>query len=155
MKKAFTLVEVIISIFIFSLIMIFLYQSISSLKKNNINLKQTTQKSKILSKIITLLKTDIIYAKKINLKHLNNDILSLKTLNSLHNISKPNVTWKILEQNNELVRVEEINGIKLLDDTTIQCKSFKIYFSRKEHKVLLYIKTLDNKTIITETISSL
>jgi prepilin-type N-terminal cleavage/methylation domain-containing protein len=153
MKKAFTLIEVIISIFIFSLIMIFLYKSISSLKINNKNLKNTTQKSKNLSKTITLLKSDLTLSKKIDLKLLQKDILSIDTtLNSIHNIAKPKVIWKILKQSKTLVRVEKINGLTFLDDTTLKCKKFKIYYSEKEQKILIYIKTVDNKEIITETI---
>jgi prepilin-type N-terminal cleavage/methylation domain-containing protein len=155
MKKAFTLIEVIISIFIFSLIMIFLYKSISSLRLNNKNLKKTTLKSKNLSKTITLLKSDIILSRSIDLKLLKKDILKMDTLNSIYDIAKPKVTWKILKQSKSLVRVEEINGIKYLSDTTLKCEKFKIYFSKKEHKILIYIKTSKNKHLISEIITSL
>jgi len=155
MKKAFTLIEVIISIFIFSMITIFLYKSISSLKINNKNLKRTSQKNKNLSKVAMLLKSDLILAKEFDKKLLEKDILSIKTTNSIYNIAKPKVVWKILKDENKLVRVEEINKNQLLSDTTLKCKKFKIYHSTKTNKFFIYIKTIDNKELITEVKSSI
>ena len=150
MKKAFTLVEIIISIIIFALIMMFLYKSVANLRLNNKNLKHTVSKSKNISNIITLLKEDIILSKKIDLKLLDKDTLSLITTNSIEQISKPKVTWKILKRSQKLIRIEEVNNLKILRDTTLKCKKFKLYYNKKEHKLLIFIKTLNNQKYIFE-----
>jgi len=155
MKKAFTLVEVIISILIFSIIMMFLYKSVSSLKLNNKNLKNSVIKEKNLAKVALLIKQDLTLARKLDTKLLEKDILSIETTNSIYNIAKPKVVWKVLKENNKLVRVETVNSLTLLSDTTIKCKKFKIYFSKKEHKFLIYIKTTNNKELITESTTSI
>ena len=150
MKKAFTLVEVIISIIIFALIMMFLYKSIANLRLNNKNLKHTVSKSKNISKIIYLLKNDIILAKKIDLKLLTKDTLVLETTSSIEQISKPKVTWKVLKRSKKLVRIEEVKEKKIIRDTTIKCSKFKLYYNKKEHKLLVFIKTLNNQKYIFE-----
>jgi len=154
MKKAFTLIEVIISIMIFSLVATLLYKSVASLKLNNKNYKNTIDSNKNISKVIQLIKKDILLAKQIDIKSLDKDTLKIITTNSIHNIAKPTITWKILPDSHTLIRVEEINDIKYIDNTTLKCDKIKVYYSKKEHKVLFYIKTLQKKEFFFETLTS-
>ncbi len=151
MKKAFTLIEVIISIFLFSLITVFLYKSISNLRLNNKNLMQNANQNKNLSKVIKLLKSDLILAKNISLKKIDKNYLLIETtLNSIHDISKPFVEWKILKNSKKLVRVEKNGENIFINDTTLKCKKIRIIKSNKNNTYLIYIKLENNQELITE-----
>ena len=155
MKKAFTLVEIIISIFIFSLIMIFLYKSVSTIRLNNENFRKNTQKNLFLTKTISLLKKDLILSTKFSSKKIDNKInkIILNTKNSIYNFAFATVVWTVIKKTNDLVRVEYVNKAnKHLLKTNLKCKIFKIYKSTIDNKKFIYIKLLNNQEIITETI---
>jgi len=144
MKRAFTLIEVIISIFLFSLIVVFLYKSVSSLKLNNKNLIQNSKQNKTISRTIKLLKEDLILARKLSLKKVDkNYIIIEQTLSSIHDIAKPFVSWKILKDNS-LVRVEQTKSQTFLDNTTLKATKLYITSSKNKDKLLIYLK-LHNK----------
>ena len=148
-KRAFTLVEVVISIFLFSIMMIFLYKSVASLKLSNQIIKRHTQNDKIISKTISLMREDILKGYKIYTSSLQKDILSLKTLNSIHQIAKPLVKWMLIK--NHLIRVERNYEIFFVNDTTLKCKDFRVLLSKKKDKILIFLKLMDNKEFIYET----
>ena len=147
MKKAFTLVEIIISIFLFSLIMIFLYKSTSNLRLNNKNLKENHSKSKTFNKVLYQLKNDLILSSKVKIDNEKNKI-ELITTNTLYENSNPKVIWTILKQSKTLIRVEN----KKIATTNIKLKSIKFYQSKRKDKILCYIEKNNNKKIIFEVI---
>ncbi len=147
MKKAFTLVEIVISIFLFSLIMIFLYKSISNLRLNNKNLKNNHTKSKTFNKVLYQLKNDLILSTKIKIYNSKNRI-ELITSNTFYQNSRPKVIWTILKQSKILVRIEN----KKIDTTKIKVKSIKFYQTKKKNKILCYIEKNNNKKTIFEVI---
>ena len=152
MKKAFTLIEVLISIFLFALIMIFIYKSISNLQLNNKNLLRNSKKNSIISKVIYLLKNDLILSKEIKINNDKNQLI-LKTINSIHNNSQVQVSWIILKQTSDLIRVEKSNNKFYVEKTNLKCKKLKIYKSNKQ-KILVFIETKNNKKILFEVIST-
>ena len=148
MKKAFTLVEIIISILLFSLIMIFLYKSTTNLRLNNKNLKNNHSKNKTFNKVLYQLKNDLILSSKVKIDNEKNKI-ELITNNTFYRNSKSKVIWKILKQSKILVRVEN----KKVDTTNIKLKSIKFYEkNKKKDKILCYIEKNNNKKIIFEVI---
>jgi len=146
LKKAFTLIEIIISIFLFSIVMLFLYKTTSNLRLSNKNLKQNYNKNSNLNKTIYLLKNDIISTSSIKIKN-EKQKLTLKTTSSIHNNTNPTVIWKLLK-NNSLIRVE--NGF--VDKTDIKLNKIRFYKSSKG-KFLIFLEISTNKKIIAEVIT--
>ena len=67
MKRAFTLMEMLISIFILSLVLAYLYESIDSLKFANNFYEEKSKKLKQFQKMTLVLKNDLFMAKNIKL----------------------------------------------------------------------------------------
>ena len=141
MKKAFTLIEIVVSIVIFSLISIYMYQAINTTSKTN-DIYETRYKEKErFVKVEELfyddifLQTDIYSEANIS----NNDDFStfrLQTKNSIHSMINPHVTYFV--NDNSLFRIEShefydipltyanienVKVDKLLSDVTL----FRIY----------------------------
>ena len=162
-KKAFTLVEIILSIFLFSIIMMFLFKATSNLQHNNKNFKTSIDKDTNQEKIISLLKKDLIMSNSKSFKMDNKDkeksIITFQTNSSIYNISKPYVTWKVLKNSKRLVRVESSqkhskdNESYHIDIIKDNCKLFKIYKGKNGY--LIYIKDSINKEIIAEVKSAI
>ena len=147
MKKAFTLAEIIISIFIFSLIMIFLYKSTSNLKLNNTNLKKNYEKKKKIYKTIYQLKNDLILSENIKIYNDKNK-LELITYNTLYQNSKPKVIWIMLKNSKKLIRIENEKV-----DFTIIINSIKFYQNKNKDKIVCYIKDYSRKDIVFEVLT--
>jgi hypothetical protein len=119
-KKSFTLVEVLISIVLLSIIVIFLYQTLDMNEKSNkfFHLKLSIKKNKI--KIKKLIFYDIIYSKTVEISEdkNNNTILKLYTTNTYHNSFFLNTAYLLSKENN-LLRIESkrvFNSKKIDDD---------------------------------------
>lgn len=162
MKRGFTLIEIILSIFLFSIIMMFLFKATSNLKHNNTNFQKSISKDSQELKTIELLKKDLILANN-KVKIINKDkdrtIITFQTRNSIYNISKPYVTWRVLKNSNKLIRVESKNKFTNenenyhLDTTKDNCKVFQVYKGKQGY--LIYIKDKSNKEIISEVKSNI
>lgn len=114
MRFAFTLIEVLISIFLMSIIVLFLSTSLADLKKGYAHLYTKTKKQSDIFEIKELLYKDILQSQKIQLKQTKRyDILFLQTSNSLFSIDKPYVSYFVSKHNDSLVRVEDVNEINL------------------------------------------
>lgn len=115
MKKAFTLLEVVISISIFMILLIFLYKTLDQTKHSN---KQfSTQKDKIVyeNKLNSIFLEDILESKeKIDIKIDNegNSLLRFISSNTYHNSFFNNITYMI-SSNNKLLRIESKNKFNL------------------------------------------
>jgi len=157
MKKSFTLIEVIISIIIFSIIMIFMSNVIDSLNSSVKTLNHNYNKNRFNSYTIKTLYTDILNSDYITLKNKNKNysILYLKTSNSLYNIAMPYVIWYVSKKDNTLMRLESSKKINLpikedknilLDRFLNNIKIFKIY--KNKNKYFIFIK--GNQTLYFE-----
>lgn len=113
-KKAFTLIEILISVSILTLIFIFVYGQFNlaqkSTKKTTI-IENTANKR---AKIIELLYNDFLTSKDINPTSGNKFdkfIHSFSSKNSLYNIETPYIKYIVITQNegNKLVRLEGIS----------------------------------------------
>jgi len=156
MKKSFTLIEVMISIVIFSILVLFMSKVVTSL---NISLNTINDKYKKENKKSLLVKTlynDILAKRNIKIKNSKNySIVYIQTSNSLYNIPMPYVIWYVSKKDNALMRLESSKKTTLpiniendfyLDKFTSNVEIFQIY--QKKDKFFVFIKT--NKEVYFE-----
>lgn len=160
MKKAFTLIEMIISISIFSIMLLYLYQSVEYSRKKNQSLQSKFESYKNEEKLKILLYNDIFNQldpqkdANVTIIDKNYDNLFLKTNNSIHDQITPFIAYTIV--NETLFRLESINEIKLpinydninsyqIDQVQDQVKSFKIHKTKTDY--LFYISTPNQNKI--------
>ena len=159
-KKAFSLVELIVSILLLSIIAMFLYSTTSSLQKRN---KIFAQKEKLLEKddkLLDLLYDDIFESNELNISTNEFTILSMHTKNTLYDIDYPYVTWLVYKNDNTLLRFESIlpfskmnidnNYLYHISKVSKDCEVFKIYQSKKRDKILIDIKFKGKNHLIYE-----
>lgn len=157
MKKAFTFIEVIVSITIFSIVLVMMYKTLNLTKQSDNYFSKITAATQDTNKIKKIIFEDFIETLKVEeiYQNLNaNDIFTLKTSNIFHKLSNDYVTYFISRENN-LIRLE---GIKKLDIKNINyeqlnntyidilikdVESFKI--SSKDPNYVIAIKIKDKK----------
>lgn len=115
-KRAFTLIEIIIATLLISLLVVFLYQSLSVLKTSNASLISKDEKAKERDFIFSLLHKDIFEstsAKTITTSSKDFDLFYLQTRNSLHDLINPNILYVVAKEDKKLLRIESNKEIKL------------------------------------------
>jgi prepilin-type N-terminal cleavage/methylation domain-containing protein len=167
-KRAFTLIELMVSIAILSIIMIFLYKSYSELNKSNKIYANEVKKIKKLELIKKTVYLDISLAMAKSIKILkqdkDEDVVFFQTKHSIHRRINPYIAYIV--NNKKLYRLESIKEFKEypLDsmhgfdvDFLGDIDSFRVYSSKvptkdlylvninfkKEEEVLLKVKVLD------------
>jgi len=104
MKKAFTLIEMLISISILSIMMIFLYKSYASLNNSNSLLKDEAHsiKKQELKKKVLFLDFSLIINNKLDIlnKDTKEDVLFIQSKNSIHNRINPYITYIVKDSKN-------------------------------------------------------
>ncbi len=149
-KKAFSLVELIISIILLGIIITFLYSTVSTLQLTN---KIFSTNEKVLhqkEKILTLLYDDIYLADTFKVQGRDSSLISLQTSNSLYDIEKPYVTWLVNKEDNTLLRFESVkkftdmsidnNHYYHISKVSERCKIFKVYQSIKKEHIMIHIQ---------------
>lgn len=159
-KKAFSLVELIISIVLLGIIVTFLYSTISNLEKTNRIFASNEKKLSDKEKIVDLLYNDIFTANTLELKGFENSLVSMQTSNSLFDIAKPFVTWLVVRDKNTLLRFESIKEFKNINSQNSDyfhiskvgenCEVFKIYQSHKKENILIHLKFKDQEPMVYE-----
>ncbi len=160
MKRGFSLVELIISIFLLGIIVTFLYSSLSALQQSNKILFKEEQKLQMNDKILNILYDDIFLSNTLSLTTKEFTSLSLQTKNSIYQINMPYVTWLVTEPSHDLVRIESIYPVRKISPqndyyfhiskVADHVENFEIYQSRKRDKVLLYLKREEQPELIYE-----
>ncbi|PHR54598.1 MAG: hypothetical protein COA44_12615 [Arcobacter sp.] len=154
MKKAFTLVELMISIILLSIIVTFLYQSVAQLQTSNLQFMRKTDGLQKREQVLKLLYNDFINARTVQWydKGRDHDIILIQTNNSFHNMSQPYVLYKVYKEDSVLKRIESpaekidfLNNIFKFNDIIENVKLFKVY-EQKGH-YLIYIKAKDLEDI--------
>jgi prepilin-type N-terminal cleavage/methylation domain-containing protein len=107
-RKAFTLIEVLISIALLGIILPALYQSVDMLRDSNQHLFQYLEKSKKVTKTTQTLYLDILSSDgNISIKKDEFSRLCIEqTKNSLYALSVAKVCWVVLKKDNTLARIE-------------------------------------------------
>jgi prepilin-type N-terminal cleavage/methylation domain-containing protein len=156
-SKGFTLIEILISISIFSIVVVFLYQTLDMTQKSNdfySEKLEDKQNQNYLKKIFFL---DLMHkqgAEKIIKDREENSIFSFKSTNTYHNPFYEHITYMISKEKNFL-RIEskkEINTKRLdedffknsfIDVIDNNITKFKVK-TQKDKKVVFYLLK-DNK----------
>lgn len=160
MRKAFTLIEIIVSIVLFGLIMLIMFSSIDNLREQHgfyaTKIKELSEKNRLIS----LLRSDFNRPLSLTVR---TDIDKRYTIasiggsnNSLYGIYEPYVTWLVLKDEHRLIRIESPVPIPLpitdeilyqthTDSIQTDCETFRIYESSKNRLIQL---TFENESPI-------
>jgi len=151
MRRAFTLVELMVSVVILSIMMLFLYKSYSGLSKSNKIFETEVQKVSKHEKIKELLYLDFTLANTITIQNQDNkeDVVFLQTLSSIHRRIKPYVAYIVkektlyrLESHRAFVEYPLAADSEFVVDTLGEVDSFRVYPSRETTSNLYLIHTL-------------
>ncbi len=160
MRRAFTLIELMISISIISIIMIFLYKSYASLNHSNSFYKKEVSniKSQQLKKKVLYLDFSLALPKSIKILNQDKkaDIIFLQSSNSMHNRYNPYVAY--IFKDSKLYRLESLSMFKeypLATDDKFsieyfgEAESFRIYKSEdKKEAYLLHVDFKEDENIL-------
>ena len=144
-KKAFTLIELMVSIMILSIMMIFLYKSYASLNISNsilqTELKSTLYIQKIKKTILLDISLALANSVRIENREKNEDTVFFQTSNSLHKRFNPYIVYIV--KNKKLYRVESLKNINTYEfpvnsefdaDILGEVNSFRVYKSKQKNK---------------------
>ncbi len=147
-RRAFTLIELMISIMILSVLMLFLYKSYTDLNKANKTYAKAVEELHDASLVKQTLYLDILLSSKksVLVTHESSkyDFVSFSTEHSLHRLIKPYVAYVVKDTN--LYRVESNKEINtsiisreqpIIVDRIGDIKKFKIYPSKNADGVVL------------------
>jgi prepilin-type N-terminal cleavage/methylation domain-containing protein len=158
MKKAFTLIELMLAIIILSVLILAMNNIIVNLKSTKDFLNDILNKNNKNTLFIKTLYYDLLNATSIKIVHSvnkNYDRLYIQTDNTLYNLISPFVIWYVSKNKNTLIRIESPFNIKLpnenaffLDKFKENVKMFKIL--RKNGKDLIFID--DKKAVYFEMV---
>jgi len=141
LKPAFTLIEVIVSIVLLSLMITYLYNALGVLQNSNTSLLAKEKQLDTRDFLFSLLYKDIFEASSTTITSTQSkdfDILKLKTPNSLHDISTPNIIYIVVKDTKKLIRIEspytfalpipmESTYMLYADEIATDVEFFKIY----------------------------
>jgi len=148
-KKAFTLIELLISIVILSILVLFLYQSYASLNRSNDTLAQQREKitkEELLRKTLYL-DFSVAFAPTIKILHQSKtkDVVFLQSPHSVHDRINPYIAYIVKDKT--LYRLESLKPFKkypltsdndFVVDKLGKVKIFRVYKSKdKKNEVYL------------------
>ncbi|MRJ01818.1 MAG: prepilin-type N-terminal cleavage/methylation domain-containing protein [Epsilonproteobacteria bacterium] len=113
-RRGFTLIELMVSIALTTIVVLFLYRALSNQERANGVLARKGLQLEERRKVYELLFRDLMEASSVKVVPLGNrnfTILQLKTTNSLHQVPKPYVAYFVHERNATLVRLESARPI--------------------------------------------
>ena len=148
-KKAFTLIEMMVSITILSIMILFLYKTYASFNLSNATLKKELDITMSMQKIRKTIYLDFTLAfsqsLKIQNREKNEDVVFLQTSNSIHRRYNPYVVYKVKDK--KLYRLESLKQITTYElpiesefdiDYLGEVESFRVYKSSdKKHNTYL------------------
>ncbi|MBA1437548.1 MAG: prepilin-type N-terminal cleavage/methylation domain-containing protein [Epsilonproteobacteria bacterium] len=158
MRKAFSLIELMIAIVLLSIIMVFLYKSYAELNlQRGVYVKKVDQIKHLqrIKKTIFLDITQALDKLKITSEEKTIDLVSLQSSHSLHDRIHPYIRYLVREK--KLYRLESLQPLHLplnsedfFDaDMLLEVKGFKVYESKNKPKSYLVDITLPDKQRIT------
>lgn len=162
MRKAFTLVELLLSLVLTMLIVYFSYSFLNDAKAKGNWGFETDKKAMQHSFLFDTLKNDLMFSESYQIQGGKEySILKLKTKNSLHVSGEPFVVWLVLKDKAELVRLESADEISLpvpesfiykvyMDGFGVNCEVFKAYISSGSTDMMAFVKIKDEKPYIFE-----
>jgi prepilin-type N-terminal cleavage/methylation domain-containing protein len=149
-RKAFTLLEVLISIALMGIVIVALFSSVDMLQNSNQHLGEHLKKSKIVTKTVNVLYADLMGSDgNITIqKDEFSRICMEETQNSLYALPVAKVCWIVLKKDNTLIRIEGNDyHVPLLEDEKVEVdlvmsgiKVFDIYHEKDKILVLMQQK---------------
>mgnify|MGYP002631013708 CR=1 FL=1 len=166
-KKAFTLVEVMVSIVLLGLIFTFLYGTINSIKQQNNHYIEKSDFIETEERIFTLFNLDITQIiGPLNITIGDRfDVMQFKTKNSIYGIIEPSVIYLVSKKDNALIRVESLSYFDLYnkdqltkefiygDILSTECISFKVGYKDGLVSLLFRAKNLKPMVFKIPTVS--
>lgn len=160
MKKAFTLIEILIAITILSIMMLFLHKSYSSLNTSNSFYKNELGQIKngYLKKKLLFLDFSLAHKGKTKILNQNTkeDVVFMQSSNSIHKRHNPYIAYII--QDSKLYRLESIHKFKeyplsvggeYIADCLGKINSFRVYPSKgDEASYLLHVDFKEDEDIL-------
>jgi hypothetical protein len=163
LKKAFTLLEVVISITIFMIVLVFLYKTLDNTKLSNNKFEQHINKKEELNTLYKILTEDIAESKGIIglfQDRDKNSMLIFKSNNTFYDSFFNNITYMI-SSSNKLVRIEsfkkfekEKSSAEFYDNSFIDIllnDIEKFIILKKDDKLEFIIKQKDKEKMIFST----
>jgi len=146
LKKSFTLLEVIISIGIFSILMIFFYKTLDQVSFSNNIFKEKEKSLYSDNRIYKIMLEDTLESSQVEvLEDKNkNSVLKLISTNTFHNPSYKNITY-LIDASNTLVRIE--SKLEFLLDKTSSEFYKDIYVDKIQDEVIIFSINNINKDI--------
>ena len=154
-KRAFTLIEVLISIALMGIIVVALFSTVKMMRDSNAHLLTYLEKSKKITQATKVLYLDIASSDgNITIKKDEFSRLCLnETRNSLYGLSLAKVCWVVLKKQNTLVRIEGNNyrlpprlEEKVEVNTVMKnIELFDVY--HKKDKIVVLLKQKSKETI--------
>jgi len=141
LKPAFTLIEVIVSIVLLALMITYLYNALGVLQNSNSSLLSKGKQLDTRDFLFGLLYKDLFEASSTTITSTQSkdfDILKLKTTNSLHDMTTPNIIYIVVKEDKKLIRIESPYAFALpipiestymlyADEIATDVEFFKIY----------------------------
>jgi prepilin-type N-terminal cleavage/methylation domain-containing protein len=154
-NKAFTLLEVLISIALMGIVLVALFSSVDILQDSNQQLSKQLEKTKKVTQATQVLYMDILSSDG-NLTIIKDEFTRLcmeSTANTLYALPRAKVCWVVMKENNSLVRVEGTEYTlptgseeRVEVDTVIQnVELFDVYHNKD--KVLVVLKEKSKEAI--------
>jgi len=146
LKKGFTLLEVLISISIFFILIVFLYKTLDQTKYSNNMFKKKEEVLVGKNKIYKMFLEDILESSTIEIqKDKNkNSVLKMKSTNTFHNPRYSNITY-LINNSNSLIRIESKDEFSL--DKTSQEFYENIYIDELVKDVQIFNTVNINQNI--------
>ncbi len=152
-RRAFTLIEVLISVALLSIVMLGLYSALDMQRSSNKHLFSYLTKAIDADKVIMVLYRDIMYSDgNMTIEKNEFDRFCINnTSNSLYGLSRAKVCWLVSKEENQLLRIEG-NGYSLplkyedkvaIDKTLKPVKLFDI--TRKKGEILVIVQPVNEK----------
>jgi len=146
-RRAFTLIEVLISIALMGIIIVALFSTVDILQDSNQQLFEHLKKSKINAKIVKVLYADLMDSDgNITIeKDERSRVCINETRHSLYALSSAKVCWVVLKEDNLLVRIEGNDyHLPVLEDEKVEVdpvmpniKVFDLYYEDNKMLVIL------------------
>lgn len=113
MKKSFTLLEVVISITLFMIVIVFLYKTLDQTKFSNMKFSQKEEAFRLTNDLYNIFLEDVLESSSVKIETTKdkNTIVKLITSNTYHNPFFNNVTY-LIGSNDKLVRIESSESFK-------------------------------------------
>jgi len=159
MRRGFTLIEMMVSIVILTILMLFLYKSYGELNRFNTLLESESSKIEQLERIKKRIFLDITLAQSILLQNSSpqEDVVFLQTKESLYRRINPYISYFVKE--GYLYRIESLKELKeypfgaeseFVGEKIAQVESFRIYPSKTEGSALylVHIKLKEQEEIL-------